>query len=65
MVTLAGTQNNVKDLVEAMLKLEMNALEAYDETIRRLKNPEYSAQVSEFRKDHYDHVTALSGIARQ
>lgn len=64
MVTLAGTQNNAKDLVEALLKLEMNALEAYDATIERLENPSFSQQVSEFRQDHYNHVNALSEICR-
>ncbi len=64
MVTLAGTQNNEKDLVEALLQLEQNALEAYDETIERLENPAFSQKVAEFRQDHYDHVEKLSQTAR-
>jgi len=63
MVTLAGTQHNEKDLVEALLQLEKNALEAYDETIERLENKTYSSKVAEFRQDHYQHVEALSRIA--
>ncbi len=63
MVTLAGTQNNEKDLVEALLKLEQNALEAYDETIKRLEDKSFSDKISSFRQDHYDHVNALSRIA--
>jgi hypothetical protein len=65
MVTLAGTQNNEKDLVEALIKLEQNALEAYDETIERLENRTYAQQVADFRQDHYQHVEALSEIARR
>jgi rubrerythrin len=65
MVTLAGTQNNEKDLVEALLQLEQNALEAYDETIERLENKTYSAKIAEFRQDHYNHVEKLSVYARR
>lgn len=64
MVTLAGTQNNIKDLVEALLQLEMNALEAYDATIERLENQQFSQQVAQFRQDHYQHVEAMTQIAR-
>ncbi len=62
MVTLAGTQNDEKSLVEALLKLEYNAIEAYDETIERLENPQYAQKISEFRQDHYQHVEALKRI---
>ncbi len=65
MVTLAGTQNNIKDLVEALLKLEQNALEAYDATVERLENKQFSQQVASFREDHYQHVEALTSIASQ
>ena len=64
MVTLAGTQNNEKDLIEALWKLEENALEAYDETIERLENKEYARQIAEFRNDHNQHVQALAQCAR-
>ena len=63
MVTLAGTQSNEKDLVEALLQLEMNALEAYDATIERLENKIFSQQVAQFRQDHYQHVQELSKFA--
>lgn len=59
MVTLAGTQNNEKDLIEALLKLEYNALEAYDETIERLENKQSAQKIAEFRQDHLQHVQAL------
>lgn len=64
MVTLAGTQNNEKDLIEAILQLEYNALEAYDETIERLENPQHAQKVSEFRQDHLQHVEELQKLAK-
>lgn len=63
MVTLAGTQNTIKDLIEALWKLEENALEAYEETIERLDNESYARQVAEFKADHEAHVRALSALA--
>jgi rubrerythrin len=62
MVTLAGTQNDAKSLIEALLKLEYNALEAYEETIERLDNKEYARQIASFREDHYQHVQALKAL---
>lgn len=64
MVTLAGTQDNEKDLIKAVLELEYNALEAYDETIERLENAQFKAKVQEFRQDHYRHVEELQKLAR-
>jgi rubrerythrin len=62
MVTLAGTQNDLKSLVAALLRLEYNALEAYDETVKRLEYPDFSRQIAEFREDHYQHLDALRSI---
>lgn len=62
MVTLAGTQHDPKDLIEALLKLEYNALEAYDETIERLEDKMSSQKIAEFRQDHYQHVETLKAL---
>lgn len=64
MVTMAGTQNRPDKLVKALLKLEHNALEAYDATIERLETPAYVEKIREFRGDHLDHINKLSRIAR-
>lgn len=62
MVTLAGTQNDPKSLIKALLELEYNALEAYEETIERLENKEYARQIAVFREDHYQHVQTLKSL---
>ena len=63
MVTFAGTQNDLESLVQALINLENDALEAYDETIERLENPHCIQKVKEFREDHYQHLAALEKIA--
>jgi rubrerythrin len=65
MVTMVGTQDNIEDLVEALLTLEQDALAAYEQTIKRLENKEYARKVAEFRDDHLEHVSALTKIANK
>lgn len=65
MVTMVGTQNSPEKLVESLLNLEHDALEAYTETINRLKEPVYIQKITEFKQDHLAHVEQLSEIARQ
>lgn len=63
MVTLVGTQNNEKDLVESLLNLEHDAQAAYRETIERLDDRALSQQVSAFLQDHMRHTQELSAYA--
>lgn len=63
MATLAGTQNDIEGLVKALMNLEHDALEAYDETIARLENEQYAEQIKEFRQDHFQHIDELKKIA--
>lgn len=65
MATFAGTQDNINDLITSLLNLEHDAIEAYDSVIERLEDATLSAKVSEFRQDHYRHVSELSEIATQ
>lgn len=63
MVTLVGTQNNEKDLVESLLNLEQDAQAAYKEAIERLDDASASQQVTQFLQDHMAHTQALSAYA--
>ena len=63
MATLVGTQETAEKLVEALLNLEHDAIEAYDAVIERLENTAMAEQVAEFRQDHHRHVQELSKIA--
>lgn len=63
MVTMVGTQKSQEELVESLLNLEHDALEAYQETINRLKDPVFIKRITEFKHDHMSHVDQLSKIA--
>ncbi len=63
MVTMAGTQKTQEEIVESLLNLEHDAIEAYTETINRLKDPVFIRTITEFKNDHLEHVRELSQIA--
>lgn len=65
MVTMAGKQNNKEDLVKSLLNLEHDALAAYEETLKRLKDQASVKQIAEFKQDHLRHIEKLSALASQ
>lgn len=65
MVTMAGNESSVENLVKALLYLEHDAIAAYDSVIERLDDKTVSAKMAEFRQDHLQHVVVLSGMARE
>lgn len=60
MVTTAGTQTNERDLVEALLSLEHDAIEAYESCIERLDDRALADQVDGFLGDHRRHLQELT-----
>ena len=63
MTTTVGTESTIEDLLSNLLKLEHDAIAAYDQTIRRLDDPEAKARIEAFRGDHDRHVAELQGHA--
>ncbi len=63
MVTTVGTSTDMASLIENFILLEHDAIAAYDATIERLSNPEYKAQIAEFRNDHLRHLDDLTQLA--
>jgi rubrerythrin len=64
MVTHVGTEADVDDLVEDLIKLDFAAIEAYDAAIKRLSNEEYKRKLDEFRDDHQEHTRVLGAWMR-
>jgi rubrerythrin len=64
MVTMVGTESTLKDLVENLLLLEHDAIAAYEQTIKRLENPDFKSKIAEFKTDHDRHVQQLTELAR-
>jgi rubrerythrin len=63
MVTTVGTENDIKALLKDFIQLEHDAIAAYDATIERLSNPDYTEKIREFRGDHERHMEELRGLA--
>lgn len=55
--------DKVKTLKE-LVKLDFDAIEAYDAAIERLEDPGYAERLREFRQDHVRHTENLCSILR-
>ncbi|MBP0485058.1 DUF892 family protein [Sagittula salina] len=64
MVTTVGTENQQSDLLRNLMLLERDAIAAYDSTLEKIDNPDHRARIEEFRRDHDDHIRALSELGR-
>lgn len=65
MATLVGTQTDLNSLLEQLIKLDYDAIEAYEAAIERLQDPDYRARLGEFRDDHVRHTRDLGAVLRQ
>jgi uncharacterized protein (TIGR02284 family) len=63
--TLAGKQSDPVDLLEELIKLDYDAIEAYDMAIERLDDAESQRQLTEFREDHRRHTQDLSRFLKE
>lgn len=52
--------NNLADLLERLICLDYDAIDAYDQAIQRLEDPTSKQNLSSFRADHERHVRDLS-----
>ncbi|RFC62512.1 ferritin-like domain-containing protein [Fulvimarina endophytica] len=64
MATLVGREGDLEGLVTDLIRLERDALAAYDSTIGKLSDAALKTQVSEFREDHKQHLDMLDFMAR-
>lgn len=65
MATLVGTQKNIESLLNALVELEFDAVEAYRVAVPRLARVEFREQFNEFKADHERHVRELSALMHQ
>ncbi|WP_106092123.1 ferritin-like domain-containing protein [Enhygromyxa salina] len=61
----ATTLSDTNKLLEDLIKLDYDAIEAYDAAIKRLKDAESKRQLSEFRNDHQRHTQNLGRFMKQ
>lgn len=60
MATFVGTQKSLVTVIEELIKLDYDAIEAYRTAISRLKNADAKSALTEFMHDHERHVKELS-----
>lgn len=61
---MVGIQKDFGDALKDLLELEFDALEAYNESIKRLENSEYKQQMSDFRDDHKHHIEKITQLLK-
>ncbi|WP_119305003.1 ferritin-like domain-containing protein [Dongia deserti] len=64
MVTTVGLQDDPIALLNALITLDYDAVEAYRSAIDRLDEASYKQTLSEFLSDHIRHTTELSAVVR-
>jgi uncharacterized protein (TIGR02284 family) len=64
MATRIGTEENSITMLEHLIALDYDALEAYDAAIRRLDDGGFRQQFAEFREDHERHIRELQPVVR-
>lgn len=62
---MAKKYNDPNELLEDLIKLDYDAIEAYDEAIERLGDTESKRQLSAFREDHRRHTQNLGAFMKQ
>jgi uncharacterized protein (TIGR02284 family) len=64
MATLVGLQKDLSSLLDALLELDFDAIEAYRAAIARLDEKEDRATLAEFLADHERHTRELVPLIR-
>lgn len=59
MVTMVGTESELVDLLMDLMKLDYDAIDAYNSAIKKLKNSSLADQLRDFRDDHARHTKNL------
>ncbi len=65
MATMVGTQKEIADLLNALIELDLDAVEAYEAAIERLQDPADKVRLGEFKQDHQRHVSELQPIVSE
>ncbi len=62
MATMVGTQKEIHSLLNALIELDYDAIEAYRAAVDRLANEEDRVQMRTFMGDHERHVRDLTTV---
>ena len=59
MVTTVGTESSLEDLLQDLIQLDHDAVEAYEAAIERLQDAGFRSALNGFCQDHLRHVEEL------
>jgi len=65
MATLVGNEERSITMLEHLIALDYDAVEAYDAAIARLDSEEFRQQLAEFKADHERHIRELRPIVKE
>jgi uncharacterized protein (TIGR02284 family) len=65
MTTLKGSEENLVDLLNSLIELDYDAIEAYKAAIARLDDMNDRGVLAGFLQDHERHVVDLSALVRR
>lgn len=65
MVTTVGTATDIVDMLNDLIQLDHDAIQAYEAAISRIDNAEHQRQLTAFRDDHVRHTEELSRVVRE
>ena len=64
MATTIGNEDNLDTLLNNLIELDYDAIEAYEAAIERLDNAAYRQTLEQFCQDHINHTLNLGQILR-
>jgi rubrerythrin len=62
MTAFMSKQNDFLNAIQALVELEYDTREAYEEAIKKISNDDYKIKLNEFCQDHEHHIMELSKI---
>jgi uncharacterized protein (TIGR02284 family) len=65
MGTMAGKQKDIADLLNSLIEVDLDAVEAYEVAIDRLDDEGDKAQFAELKEDHERHVRELQPLVAE
>ncbi|MBK8907120.1 MAG: ferritin-like domain-containing protein [Rhodospirillales bacterium] len=64
MPTTIGTESDVAALFNDLIKLDHDAIQAYEAAINKLDNAAWKRELTAFRSDHVRHTEELAAVVR-
>lgn len=65
MITTVGMQKDFLSALEQLVRLDYDAIDAYEAAINRLENEYYQDKLEEFKVDHQRHIDEVSEFLRK